>query len=450
MIVVLQPNHERIPMATITQVAETIQNVFGEHIESLARESGFIKRKVTVTGSGFVQALVMAFQAKRSASYSEISQSASSLGMPMSAQGMEQRLNESAAQFMKAVLELASKEKVSGVTQSAFPLLEKFKGVHLRDSSTIGLPASLKEVWKGNGNQNGATATLKLQVSWEYSRGALDGICLQDGFCQDQTSPYQNMQLPAGALHIGDLGYFSLEKLARDSQTGVFWITRWKFKTTIWDETDPLLDLVEFLAAQTQNQLDLPVQVGGKQQLTCRLLASRVPPEVADQRRQRIKEAYRKNGRQPSKTLLRLAAGTIVLTNVPSSQLSLKEVLVLLKVRWQIEILFKLWKEYLSIDEWNSQNPWRILTEMYAKLLTALLFHWTTLFEFWNYPDRSLFKAVQIFQKYITSVLFNLDNLNNLIAILKRLSNCYTKSCRISKHAKLACTYQMLLDPSLR
>jgi hypothetical protein len=450
MIAVFKPNHERIPMATITQVAETIQKVFGEQIESLARESGFIKRKVTVTGSGFVQALVMAFQAKRSASYSEISQSASSLGMPMSAQGMEQRLNESAAQFMKAVLELAIKEKVSGITQSAFPVLEKFKGVHLRDSSTIGLPASLQEVWKGNGNQNGETATLKLQVSWEYSRGALDGICLQDGFCQDKTSPYQTMQLPAGALHIGDLGYFSLEKLARDSQTGVFWITRWKFKTTIWDETEHLLDLVEFLAAQTQNQLDLPVQVGGKQQLTCRLLASRVPPEVADQRRQRIKEAYRKNGRQPSKKLLHLAEWTIVLTNVPSSQLSLKEVLVLLKVRWQIEILFKLWKEYLSIDEWNSQNPWRILTEMYAKLLTALLFHWTTLFDFWNYPDRSLFKAVQIFQKYITSVLFNLDNLNNLIAILQRLSNCYTKSCRISKHANLACTYQMLLDPSLR
>ena len=64
MIVVLKPKHDkRIPMATITQVAETLQKVFGKQIELLARESGFIKRKVTVTGSGFVQALVMAFQA---------------------------------------------------------------------------------------------------------------------------------------------------------------------------------------------------------------------------------------------------------------------------------------------------------------------------------------------------------------------------------------------------
>lgn len=437
-------------MATITQVAETIQKVFGEQIEMLARESGFIKRKVTVTGSGFVQALVMAFQAKRSASYSEISQSASSLGMPMSAQGMEQRLNESSAQFMKSVLEFAVKEKVNGITQSAFPLLEKFKGVHLRDSSTIGLPATLKEIWKGSGNSNGESAALKVQVSWEYSHGALDGIFLQDGFCQDKTSPYQNMELPAGALHIGDLGYFSLEKLAGDSEKGVFWITRWKFKTTILDETDHLLDLVEFLSARTQNQLDLPVRVGARQQLACRLLASRVPQEVADQRRQRIREAYRKNGRQPSEKLLRLAEWTIVLTNISPSLLSLQEALLLLKVRWQIEILFKLWKEYLSIDEWNSQNPWRILTEIYAKLLTALLFHWTTLFDFWSYPDRSLFKAVKIFQKYITSILFNLSNMDGLLATLQRLSDCYTKSCRISKHANLGCTFQMLLDPSLR
>lgn len=437
-------------MATITQVAEIFQKVFGEQIEMLARESGFIKRQVTVTGSGFAQALVMAFQSKRSASYSEISQSASSLGMPMSAQGMEQRLTENSAQFMKSVLELAVKEKVNGIAQCAFPVFEKFNGVHLRDSSTIGLPATLKEIWKGSGNASGESAALKIQVSWEYSQGALDGIFLQDGFCQDKTSPYQTMELPAGALHIGDLGYFSLEKLAADSEKDVFWITRWKFKTTIQDETEQLLDLAEFLFTQTQSQLDLPVQVGAKQQLSCRLLASRVPQEIADQRRQRIKENYRKNGRQPSEKLLRLAEWTIVLTNVPATRLSLKEALLLLKVRWQIEILFKLWKEYLAIDEWNSQNPWRILTEIYAKLLTALLFHWTTLFDFWSYPDRSLFKAVMLFQKYITILLFNLDNMNGLIATLQRLSDCYTKSCRIGKHTNRTCTYQMLLDPSLR
>ena len=437
-------------MATITQVAESLQKVLGEQVEVLARESGFIQRQVTVTGRGFVQAMVMSFPGKRSPSYSEISQSASSLGMPMSAQGIEQRLNERCAQFMKAVVEMALKEKVSGLTKSAFPILEKFNGVHLRDSTTIGLPASLKGVWRGTGNQNAETAGLKLQVSWDYSHGALDGLVFQDGCCQDQTSAYQSLELPAGALHLGDLGYFSLEKLARDHEKGVFWITRWKFRTTIWDTPEHVLDLVACLSQQTESQLDLPVQVGGKQQLACRLLASRVPQEVADQRRQRIRDTYRKHGRQPSEKMLQLAEWTLVLTNVPVTLLSLPDALLLLRVRWQIELLFKLWKTYLAIDQCNSQNPWRILTEIYAKLLTALLFHWTTLFDFWNYPDRSLFKAVMLFQKYLTSILFLLRNRPALLTLLQRLSDCYAKTCRIGKHSHRTCTFQMLLNPSLR
>lgn len=426
---------------------EALQRVFGSQIEILARQSGFIQRQVTVTGSGFVQMLVLAFQGQRAASYSELSQSASSLGMPMSAQGIEQRLNERCAQFMKAVLEWAVKEKVSGIAESAFPLLEKFKGVHIRDSSIIGLPATLKDVWKGNGNASGEYAALKLQVGWEYSHGALDGFILQAGSSQDKTSPYQAMELPAGALHLSDLGYFSLEKLVQDSQNGVFWITRWRAKTRIWEPADHLLDLVDFLSAHPQNQLDLPVRVGSQQQLACRLIASRVPQDVADRRRQRLRESYKKKARQPSKKILQLAEWTIVLTNVPLTLLSWKEVLLLLKVRWQIEMLFKLWKKYLSIDKWNTNNPWRILTEIYAKLLTALLFHWTTLFDFWNYPDRSLFKAVLIFRKFIPVILFMLDNRQALLATLQRLTLCYAKSCRIHKHADFGCTYQMLLHP---
>lgn len=436
-------------MATITQVVETFQKVFGEQVEDLARKSGFIQRQVTLTGSGFVQAMVLSFQGNRSPSYSEISQSASSLGMPMSAQGIEQRLNAHCAQFMKAVLEMALKEKVSGIAQSAFPILRRFNGVHLRDSSTIGLPASLRDIWRGTGNQNAKTAALKLQVSWEYSHGALDGLVLQDGCSQDQTSPAQRLELPAGALHLGDLGYFALDKLAHDSGRGVFWITRWKFRTTIWDTPEHVLDLVTFLSQQTKSQLDLPVQVGGKQQLVCRLLARRVPQEVADQRRQRIRESYRKQGRQPSEKMLQLAEWTLVLTNVPVTLLSLQEALLLLRVRWQIELLFKLWKKYLALDKCNSQNPWRILTEIYAKLLTALLFHWTTLFDFWSYPDHSLFKAVLVFQKYLPSILFHLRDTPALLTLLQRLSDCYAKACRIGKHSNLACTFQMLLDPSL-
>ena len=434
-------------MATIAQITEAMQAVFGNKVDELARESGFIQREVVVNGIGFVKSMVMAFQGDKAASYSEISACACSVGMPITSQGIEQRFCRCSSQFMKAVLEHALAVKVKGVDEQSVPLLQRFKAVHIRDSSVISLPEALKDTWKGVGGSQGETASLKVQVCWDQRSGSLDGITLQDGYCQDRTSPYQNMVLSAGELHIGDLGYFSLEKLAADHQKGVFWLTRLKFKTLVWDEQEIALDLLTFLAKQTQTQLDIPVYVGQNKQVFCRLLASRVPQEVADQRRQRIKESYRKKGRQPSEKLLQLADWTLVLTNVPQDKLSLQEALVLLKIRWQIELLFKLWKSYLSIDQWTSQNRWRILTEIYAKLLIAVLFHWTMLVDFWKYPDRSMFKAYKVFQYYAFLILQSIENQELLTSILKHLSTCYTKSCHISRHSKNSCTFQVLLNP---
>jgi hypothetical protein len=44
-----------------------------------------------------------------------------------------------------------------------------------------------------------------------------------------------------------------------------------------------------------------------------------------------------------------------VITNVPPRLLSFEQVLVVLPLRWQIERLFRLWKEHGQIDEWPSR-----------------------------------------------------------------------------------------------
>ena len=41
-----------------------------------------------------------------------------------------------------------------------------------------------------------------------------------------------------------------------------------------------------------------------------------------------------------------------------------------------MEMLYKLWKQYGRVDEWQTANPWRILCELYAKLIGLLLQHW--------------------------------------------------------------------------
>jgi hypothetical protein len=70
---------------------------------------------------------------------------------------------------------------------------------------------------------------------------------------------------------------------------------------------------------------------------------------------------------------LRLADWTILLTNVPPEMLGVQEALVLMRWSFQIELLWKLWKEHGKLDTWRSYKPERILTEIYAKLLGLII-----------------------------------------------------------------------------
>ncbi len=151
------------------------------------------------------------------------------------------------------------------------------------------------------------------------------------------------------------------------------------------------------------------MRLGVRQRVPARLLAVRVPQEVADQRRRRLRATARDQGRAVSADRLALCAWTVLLTNVPPDRLTLREALALARARWQIELLFKLWKSHLRVDEWRSANPWRVLTEVYAKLLAAIVQHWLVLVGCWHHPDRSLVKAARAIQAHALHLAAGFD-----------------------------------------
>lgn len=188
------------------------------------------------------------------------------------------------------------------------------------------------------------------------------------------------------------------------------------------------------------------VQLGTDGRVTARLLAVRVPQEVVDARRRQLYAQAKRHGRTPSAAALALAAWTILITNVPPSLLTLDEALVVAKVRWQIELLFKLWKSHGQVDAWRSQNPWRILCEVYAKRLGMLVLHWVLVLCCWQYADRSLTKAAPMVQHHAWALARSLRDHPQLVAILQDLQHWLSHGCRINKGKKRKHMYQLLMD----
>jgi hypothetical protein len=139
-------------------------------------------------------------------------------------------------------------------------------------------------------------------------------------------------------LRLADLGYWSLEAFAALAQQEVFWLSRLQMQTAVYDATGARQDLLTLLESQPTDTVELAVALGERQRLAARLLAVRVPPDVAESRRRRLRKAARDKGRQVSATRLALAAWTMFVTKVPPERLTLREALVLGRLRWQIEI----------------------------------------------------------------------------------------------------------------
>jgi hypothetical protein len=441
-------------MSSVASVVAQWQQVLVEIAASLERSSGFVRRRSKLDGPHFVQVLVFGWMANPRASLAELAQMAARVGVRVSAQGLAQRFSPAAAHYLRQVLEAAVAHTVVRAAPVAVPLLRRFAQVWIADSTTVSLPAALAEEWAGCGGGHApgqGSAALKLQVRLEALSGALDGPLLQDGRAHDGRAPWQFAALPPGSLRLVDLGYSCLERLAAWSREATYWLLRLEVQTAVFDARSGrrLDDLARWLRrhapAGAGAALDVRVELGVHARVPARLLAVRVARAEAARRRAAIRQEAKRHAQPLSSARLDRAGWDLYITNVEPERLSLAEGLTLGHLRWQIELLFKLWKEHGALDEWRSAQPWRILAEVYAKLLALLLQHGLLLLGCWQQPDRSLRRAARAVQAEASHLARVCTRPRRLRAALQELAATLALTPRIAKRRKAPATYQRLL-----
>jgi hypothetical protein len=438
-------------MDIVRTVTTTLQHVLGHHLDELARQCGVVVRQRKFSGQSLLRMLVLTVLHQPEATAWDFLVTATQLGVAVSQTAVEKRLaaGQPLVDFLRRVLEVALQHTFSSTPETA-TLVQSFAAVMIGDSTTIRLPIELADQFPGCGGTAGATAAVKLQVLWDMRQGQLQQLVLQAGRASDAYSPTAVEEAAANTLWIYDLGYFRVARFAALARSQAFFLSRWQQGTALYRPDGTPLDLVTFLRQQPQGVVEVPILLGSDTRLPCRLLAVRVPAEVANRRRQEARVKARDHGREPSAAYLELLGWSLFVTNVPAETLSWQAVVVLYRARWQIELLFKLWKSHHGLARGRTgAAPLEQLALFYAKLVGIVLQHWLLLATVWPHPQRSLRKAAQWWREELKQGLLVVDDGPKFAALLGHMQQRLQRVARVQRRTKHPSHAQLLNDPTL-
>jgi hypothetical protein len=436
---------------SITQVMEQYRSILEEEVHTIAYETGAIKRQRKIDAATLAQTMIFGFWQEPEIRLSGLAQIGGRREVQLTESAISQRFTPACATMFLKIMQRLAEVSLEG-DKVDIPLLKQFSAVIVEDSTSVTLPTELAEIWRGCGKEGStSSAAVKAFVQWNVLGGELHGPRLTNGRLNDHKSPFGIEELPENSLYIADLGFFAIDRLChiardkRDKGGKRYFATRLQSKTNLYGRHGQRIELAGILPKAVGQVRDRGVVLGQKNGLPVRLIMVKVPDDVAEERKKRIRETAQKNGDVPSEEVLKLAHWTIVITNIPRKRANYSEILVLLRLRWQIERLFRLWKEDAKIDEWRTKKPYRILCEFYAKMCAMLIQQSLIQEGCWLDPLRSIVKAADCLRRECNRIMVSFYE-GNLEKTVQSLLRTLLSGCRLDRRAAFPSTAQLLLD----
>ena len=357
---------------TVDQLADALQTLFTTDADQAARDSEMIRRRRKLTGAAFVQALVFHWLDDPHATIEQVIED-----LDISEQAFNERLDDRAADCLRRVLEKALR-RVFAARGEAIPLLRRFAAVAVEDVTVVGLPAELAGAFPGCGgsDSDGGRAGWKLLTRWDVTTGRLEILPPAAARHSERALAEGLAPLPADALRLCDLGFFDLKRLDADRQAGIHFVSRVPALLSVRVGEAAAVSLTTWLDRQATDRVDTEVVLGTKDRLPCRLIALRVPAEVAERRLKRLRKRLKKEGRKLSERQRVMCQWTVLITDLAAGAFTVEEIEVLYRVRWQVELLYKEWKSRGGLGHSRGRRGGRVLCEAYAKLLAMVVQHW--------------------------------------------------------------------------
>lgn len=338
--------------------------------------SGFYKRSSKLLPAKFFDVLLHSASVNGTFSLDQFSCEVSeSHHVSISKQGLDNRFDETTVSFVKSIMEEQLSNQVGQSVDHRF--LDKFSRVRIKDGTRFDLPQRLKDKLPGFGGKVTSDSAACIQYEFDLKNGRITDIDITSAKKTDyQDAKEKTGDIEKGDLIIRDLGYFSSRVLWPIIEKEAFFISRLRTKMTVFDSSLKEVSFPKLYSKMVKNKLSgitMNVFIGEKEMIPVRLIIDIVPGEVYQKRVMKTEKENKKKGHKTSEEYKARAHFNLIITNIPEDDLPDGQVYLLYKTRWQVELVFKVWKSTFGVNKIHPMNYNRLMCLLYAKLILILI-----------------------------------------------------------------------------
>lgn len=383
----------------------------------MAYETGFMKRRSKKLDPPSFLANLCLSALEGSPSYNDLAaRFYAEYDVSASKQAFWKRADESCVLFLKSVLGKVIIQKMYKIESVAINTCKHYKRVIVQDSTIIKLPLRLFNVFSGVANGIATLCNARIQGVYDLLSGCFLSFSI-DPYSKNDMSSAPELEIQKGDLILRDRGYSTYDEIRRLIAAGADFIYRHKFNSMyVNPQTQKSINLIALLTEK--GELDIDVWLADEERTKVRLVAKPVDPETANIRRMKAKKEIR--GHNPSPEILFLMSWTIFITTIPREQANFHKILLLYKLRWRIEIIFKIFKSHMSFSKVHnvSENQlYLLLTARFIMIVLCSNFIYQPCYEiiatFYN-KQLSLIKFIHYLVKNSSTMAYILSHGSNL------------------------------------
>ena len=363
-----------------------------DEIEQIARRTGFVRRKGKINAWQFVALCsFMGIDVAKTALVELASALSADDGPAVSSQAIHKRFNKKCVAFLKEIFNKLLTNKILSDTSVLSEIDNYFNRIIILDATSFQIPEIHKDIYPGSGG-NAQPAGMKIQMELELKSGNYVYLEVGAGSSDDSTfAKKSNTTIGKGDLVIKDLGYFSIENFREIDKKEAFYISRLKPNVSIYVDNSDIeyfgngipkisslykrIYIQDIMKEMNEGEIcELSdVYIGRETKLKTRLIIYKLTKEQLEKRRKDVEKKAKKKGITKSENTIELLEVSTYITNVTSEILMPNQVCEMYSLRWQVEIMFKIWKSLFHIQNVKKVKLERIECQLYGKLILLLL-----------------------------------------------------------------------------